>query len=284
MASQPSSRRLLTALIRGLNESVHGRSLAERLVYRASLGALRRGYGTVRFADANGNTLLLHPQDVIDRSILLTGVWEPHVTEALRTHLHPGMVFYDVGANIGYDALLAARLVGPRGCVVAFEPNPVVARRLREHIAINQQPQVEVVEACVVAGDATTVTLYLPPEDRIQNPGRATVLPEHGFEPVQCKALRIDDRLAERELPVPDAVKIDVEGFELDVLRSMRSVIEGDRPLTIFLEVTIVEGKLDPSLDYLTRHRFEIERMSEPYRFTRDGVEQRQHDVVLVRA
>jgi len=265
-----------------MNGSVHGRTLGERLVYRASLGALRRGFRRVRFTDANGNTLLLHPQDVIDRSILLTGVWEPHVTQALRDHLRPGMVFYDVGANIGYDALLAARLVGPRGSVVAFEPNPAVARRLREHVAINRQSQVEVVEACVVPGDETSVSLYLPPADRIQNPGRATVLPERGFSPVRCRALRIDDRLA-GELPVPDAVKIDVEGFELDVLRSMRSVIEGDRPLVLFLEVTIAEGRPDPSLEYLARHGFRIERMSEPYFLTRDGVELRQHDVVLLR-
>ena len=266
-----------------MNGSVHGRTLGERLVYRASLGALRRGFRRVRFTDANGNTLLLHPQDVIDRSILLTGVWEPHVTQALKDHLRPGMVLYDVGANIGYDALLAARLVGPEGSVVAFEPNPAVARRLREHVAMNHQSRVEVVEACVVPGDETSVSLYLPPEDRIQNPGRATVLPERGFSPVLCRALRIDARLAARELPLPDAVKIDVEGFELDVLRSMRSVIEGDRPLVLFLEVTMAEGRPDPSLDYLTRHGFEIERMSEPYFLARDGVELRQHDVVLIR-
>jgi protein-L-isoaspartate O-methyltransferase len=68
----------------------------------------------------------------------LDGVGEPEVQAALQKYLHPGMVFYDIGANIGFFSLLAARLVGKEGRVAAFEADPEIARRLREHAARNE--------------------------------------------------------------------------------------------------------------------------------------------------
>lgn len=61
---------------------------------------------------------------VVGRELLVSRAYEPHVTRRLREQLPPGGVFVDVGANIGYYTLLAARRVGPRGRVIAFEPNP----------------------------------------------------------------------------------------------------------------------------------------------------------------
>ena len=51
------------------------------------------------------------------------GQWYPHLTRFYQGHLKPGMTFIDVGANIGFFTILASRLVGPEGRVIAFEPN-----------------------------------------------------------------------------------------------------------------------------------------------------------------
>src|SRR5690606_15185214 len=63
--------------------------------------------------------------------------YEPHVTAEVRRLLQPGMTFVDVGANIGYFALLAASLVGAQGKVIAFEPNLENCELLRRSIAAN---------------------------------------------------------------------------------------------------------------------------------------------------
>ena len=63
--------------------------------------------------------------------------YEPKTTEYLRRHLQPGGVFADVGANHGYFTILAAGLVGERGLVFAFEPNPPVYERLATHVRLN---------------------------------------------------------------------------------------------------------------------------------------------------
>src|SRR5258707_1134165 len=66
------------------------------------------------------------------------GIGEPQVQKALVDHLRPGMTFYDVGANIGFFSLMAARIVGPEGRVISFEADPEIAARLRENLARNQ--------------------------------------------------------------------------------------------------------------------------------------------------
>jgi Met-10+ like-protein len=71
---------------------------------------------------------------------------EPEVQAVLEKYLHSGMTFYDVGANIGFFSLLAARLVGEQGSVVAFEADPEIASRLRENISRNQKATISVEE------------------------------------------------------------------------------------------------------------------------------------------
>ena len=77
------------------------------------------------------------------------GGGEPEVQETLQQHLRAGMIFYDVGANIGFFSLLAARLVGKEGRVVAFEADPEIAARLREHVARNEFGWITVEEKAV---------------------------------------------------------------------------------------------------------------------------------------
>lgn len=69
-------------------------------------------------------------QDLIQRYLYLFGAWEPHLTGWLRRRLRPGDGFVDVGANIGVFSVLAARLVGESGRVVAIEASADVHRRL----------------------------------------------------------------------------------------------------------------------------------------------------------
>lgn len=79
--------------------------------------------------------MLLDPREHIERGIPFDWEWEREVEDLTRSHLRPGCCFVDIGANVGYFSLLAASIVGPSGCVLAFEPNPAIRSKLLSNIA-----------------------------------------------------------------------------------------------------------------------------------------------------
>ena len=89
----------------------------------------------VEFA-LNGHRLKAFPprRNKISRYIHEHGVWEPEVTRCAQERIRPGMRVWDIGADVGYFALLFARLAGPVGRVRAFEPIPKARLRLEEKI------------------------------------------------------------------------------------------------------------------------------------------------------
>jgi FkbM family methyltransferase len=155
---------------------------------------------------------------------ILGGSYEPEQTALFVKHLSPGGTLLDVGAHVGYYTLLSAQLVGPRGRVVAFEPNPTNHRFLQRHAALNGCAQVEVVAAAV--SDQNGVARF----DFGTGSGTGHLAEEGTLE---VRTVRLDDFCAERGLR-PDAVKIDVEGAELRVLHGAEATLAAARPV-IFL-------------------------------------------------
>jgi FkbM family methyltransferase len=153
---------------------------------------------------------------------LLLGTYESEQSERLRQCVQPGSVVYDVGANAGYYALLASRLVGARGRVVAFEPEPRNAAFLREHVARNRAANVDVVESAV--GNVPGAHGFAR-----RGTGRGR-LDERGE--LRVRVLRLDDFVADGAR-APDVIKIDVEGGELDVLRGAARLLASSRPLLL---------------------------------------------------
>lgn len=156
---------------------------------------------------------------------VLSGRFEPEVQRELGALLRPGSVLWDVGANVGAVSLLAARLVGPQGRVVAFEPDPDNVGRLRRNLEANHADNVDVVEAAVGAGEGTA---HFQPGDGGGETGRV-VTGRDGIE----VALTSLDAAAGKGLPPPDVVKLDVEGLEVDVLRGGRELLGGRRPALV---------------------------------------------------
>ena len=155
---------------------------------------------------------------------ILGGTYEPEQTRAFGEHLHAGGTLLDVGAHVGYYTLLSAVLVGPRGRVVAFEPNPRNCGYLRRHVRMNGCANVQVEEAAGSAANGTARFVF--------GSGTGTGhLAEGGT--VEVQTVRLDDYCASRGI-VPTAIKVDVEGAELDVLRGGEETIVAHHPV-IFL-------------------------------------------------
>lgn len=163
----------------------------------------------------------------IGEALYQTGIWEPQVTQAVRSIIRPGMTVVDVGADIGYFTLLFASLAKP-GTVVAFEPIPSAHQMCKGNLERNGIANVMMLD-CALGRETRTVILREP-----LNLSRID-LHSVGRSPgdIEVSLRRFDDLWAELALPRVDAVKIDVEGAEHEVLLGMEGTLRRDRPLLI---------------------------------------------------
>jgi FkbM family methyltransferase len=155
---------------------------------------------------------------------ILGGGYEPEQTALFQEWIRPGATVLDVGAHVGYYTLISSVLAGPRGRVLAFEPNPRNCAFLRRHVAINGLRNVEV-EPAAVAEAAGSARFDF-------GTGSGTGhLAEGGA--LEVRTVALDEACRARGL-TPNAVKIDVEGAELQVLRGGEDIVTRARPV-IFL-------------------------------------------------
>jgi len=180
---------------------------------------------------------------------LLLGTYEQEQSQLFARHIHSGQQVLDVGAAAGYYTLLAARLVGPTGRIISFEPDPTNQSFLRAHVEQNGLSQVTILPIAVAnqtgtarfGGGTGTGT------------GR---LCEDGAWEVAVR--RLDDVAEEMNLE-PQHLKIDVEGVELAVLQGGQNLIQRCRP-TIFLSThgNILPGSHRACCELLTEWGYQL--------------------------
>ena len=159
----------------------------------------------------------------------LAGTSEPLEQELLLRYCSLGGVVYDLGANAGFYAMIAARAVGPTGCVYAFEPTPALAVRLRDNATRNSFKNVQVVEAAVSAKDGQISFGIVGPLS-VNN----SVRTEQVAETLAVDSIRLDTFCPEHR--PPDLLLIDIEGAEIEALESGLQMITQHRPV-IMVEV-----------------------------------------------
>jgi FkbM family methyltransferase len=167
-------------------------------------------------------------------------LYEPMTVRHLTSHLAMGDVFVDAGANSGYFTLIAAGLVGERGRVLAFEPNPTVRRRLEQNVQRNGfDDRVEIAACALSDRNAERVPLFVPAYD-----GLATLVPDQtheatalvGAPAIDVATRTFDDWLAASSIETVALMKIDVEGAEMSVLGGMRASLASGRVRRVILE------------------------------------------------
>jgi len=189
--------------------------------------------------ELDGFRLYVRPHDfLVGTSIAANKVWEPHVTAQLRRVLKPGGVFVDVGANIGYFAMLAASLVGKTGKVLAFEPNPDNCEQLSLSLRANGFANVEL-HACAVADREKTVTVYPDTSSSLSLVVGDHSVPDsmdavhlmHASAARTVRVCTLDTAL--QAVPRVDVVKIDTDGYEPEILQGMHETIRKYRPVLL---------------------------------------------------
>ncbi len=203
-----------------------------RLVRALLNRAAPSGANPVRVAagELAGMWLVLDLQ--VDKDLWL-GTYEPQLAKAIRRFARPGGVAYDLGANVGYTALLLARAVGPAGRVIAFEPLPSNLDRLRQAIALNGlAPQIDVVPAA--AGPRSEAGSFLVHASggmgRLEGGAGRT----DGFaSKIAVDVIALDDFVFRQGVPPPSLVKMDLEGGEVRALLGMKRLLRQSQPILL---------------------------------------------------
>ena len=171
------------------------------------------------------------PFDHAHAGIIVRGQVEVPVQEALRRHLGPGDILYDVGSNLGFFALIGARLVGDSGAVYAFEPVPGNAEAIRRNAASNDFGWVTVLERAAWSESGRGAVLV--PGDTSWSHLEATGRHPDTQATIDVEQVALDDLVARGEARPPTVVKIDTEGAEIGVLEGMRAILAEHRPVVI---------------------------------------------------
>ncbi len=189
--------------------------------FRDQDGTIQRGVGKgLRFNPGRAN------------AGFLLGTSELDVQTALSVLVKPGMVVYDIGANVGFLTIIAARLVGRQGRVIAFEPVPANLEQLRHNAAVNGFTQVTARCEALSSTDGKAIFQVSadPTWGKLAGIG-ATISRKVGE--ISVAVSRLDTLLHEGDLPFPDLIKIDVEGAEADVLDGAGDTFRKSRPILL---------------------------------------------------
>lgn len=152
------------------------------------------------------------------------GTYEREVVRSLCDVVQPASTVVQAGAHIGYFTLLLAKLVGPQGTVIAFEPVPENFRVLAENVEMNGCRNV-ILEKRAVAARSGITSLRTNDNDRLTY--TASLL--RGGPALDVEAISLDDYVSRLVQPI-HFVMMDVEGAESDVLEGMRNTLTRDFP------------------------------------------------------
>lgn len=181
----------------------------------------------VTTATVGGIRYRLDLGEMIDSNVLLLGGHEPRTMTTVRRHVSNGSTAFDIGANAGYYTLPLAQMVGPSGHVYAFEPTGWAYEKLQVNLGLNDFGNVCTEQLALadsqdereVSSSETAFTASWPLTGRRQErPGEVV------------RFVKLDHYVQDKNLDAVDFVKIDVDGFELRVVRGAVETLRKFRP------------------------------------------------------
>lgn len=199
----------------------------------------------------------------LSRTLFLFGKREIDHYLLLQEILKPGMNILDIGANIGYYAIMESLVVGPSGNILAIEPMLPNIEMLRRNIALNKVTNIDVVHGAVSA-ETGTGKMFMSTHSNLHtfhNEGSAAS--SLGSVPVNVPTFTLNDVSEGRDKP--DLMRMDVEGHEVEILGQLADLVEQDviSPNVIFethLSRYTPENDLAPVLRHLFAAGYKVTR------------------------
>jgi len=184
-----------------------------------------------------GSKMLLVTKDVgISKELIMKGIHEKNSTEFYKKTIKPGMHIGEFGANIGYYALLASKLLENNGFVYAFEPSPENFKQLKRNIELNNCSQLFELQNIGLGAENTEMKFYISTKGNMSSfIERAESGDIKNIEVLKVQVLKADEYFKNKKL---DFVRMDVEGFEIEIIAGMHEILSRtDKPKGLFIEV-----------------------------------------------
>ena len=211
----------------------------------------------------DGRVLEVDLTDGMSETVFFIGEYERVITEIISAIVRPGDVCLDVGANFGWYTTLLHRLVGARGAVHGFEPQPDVFLKLKQNWILSNRPNNVFLNETALGDAVKTVEIH-----RFKNePTGHSSLAAHGaheFEKFAVPMTTLDSYLEAREINQIDFVKVDVEGAELMFLNGANCLFEQKMPPLIVMEMAKATSE---NFGYLPNDLLEFIRAKAAYKF-----------------
>jgi FkbM family methyltransferase len=192
-------------------------------------------------------------EEGIDFAIFIMGALEPSAVAAYGDLVRPGATVLDIGANIGAHTLPLAKAVGPTGRVLAVEPTRYAFDRLSDQLALNLEiaSRVIAVQSMLMGSLECELIESIPSSWPLISPEGAHR--QHLGVPRSTEGARVttvDALVAEQQIDSIQLIKLDVDGYELEVLRGAQQVLERFAPTILFeyAPYTLVEKGYAPQI------------------------------------
>jgi FkbM family methyltransferase len=235
-------------------KTTHKIAVARAIHHAIHAGRLLLGQSDRTVVVRDGITYDLDLAQGIDFAIFLGNIYERQTKSALRKLVSPGSLVLDIGANIGAHTLHLAQLVGPGGRVMAFEPTDFAFRKLGRNLELNPSlaARVDAYHCFLTANDGANMPeaiysswpLARQPGLHAKHLGRE-MLTE------QAQSRSLDSVLNENGDRKVQLVKLDVDGFECDVLAGATAMLREVRPVFVMELAPYVLEERGASLDQL---------------------------------
>ncbi len=245
-----------------------------RIRRKAILYRLRKRHGDSVVCEINNSLMELdispNSPNKLERTLAIEGIREPGATQTYQNVLdnlrnrYSSIHVFDIGANVGYFALMAAELLDENGQVYAIEAEPENAQRLRSNIDLNGYRNI-IVHQIAAGAERTQLELSLRSSSNVH---RMTEVLEDSDSvgSVDVEVYPIDHLISEYDIPSDELIiiRMDVEGYESHVLAGMSDLLASDRPVYLFAEIhpsrdVVHTGEI---ADVLNEHGFSAEYIS----------------------
>jgi len=177
-------------------------------------------------------SLYLHPREATQYSLLQGVPYEPLTEAFIRRNLKAGDTFAVSGASFGHYVVMASKIVGPTGSVLAVEPQPGSMKQTRMNLLLNECPKNVTLFSGALGESRAVVQIGAAPEETLG--WSSIVTRDRGDFPFSVCVSTLGEVLQATGLPCPDLMILDVEGYEPYVLRGLSG---GDyRPKVLIVE------------------------------------------------
>jgi FkbM family methyltransferase len=185
-----------------------------------------------------GHRMWLDDRDTLE--LATREIYEPFETALFKKELKAGQTVLDIGANIGYYTLIAAKLVGPGGKVYAFEPDPDNFALLKRNVAANGYANVVLVNRAV-SDKNQTARLFI---NKTNKGDHRLYDSKDGRPSIPVQTIRLDDFFEKLDKKI-HFIKMDIQGSEARALNGMKGLIRKNRALSLVTEFSPGSLKLN---------------------------------------